>query len=143
MPNSQQTIYEIIGGEETVRELVDVFYAKVEADPVLRPIFPDDLEPGKRWQYLFLMQRWGGPTQYAAERGHPRLRMRHMPFPIDSEARDHWVQHMLDAVDEVGIPEPARSEMRQFFDQGATFMINRYAPQDASDDSDEQGDSKA
>ena len=134
MPNSQQTIYEMIGGEATVRELVDVFYAKIEADEVLRPIFPDDLEPGKRWQYLFLMQRWGGPAQYAAERGHPRLRMRHMPFPIDNEARDRWVQHMLDAIDEVGIPEPARSEMRQFFDQGATFMVNRYTPSEPGDD---------
>lgn len=125
MDSNQKTVFDMVGGEPTFQKLVDIFYARVEADEELRPMFPDDLEPGKRWQYLFLMQFWGGPAQYAQERGHPRLRMRHAPFPIDSSARDAWVGHMLAAIDEVGIQEPARSQMRDYFERGATFMINQ------------------
>jgi len=126
MSENQVTVYELVGGEETFRELVDIFYSKVEADEKLRAIFPDDLEPGKKWQFLFLMQYWGGPQTYGAERGHPRLRMRHAPYAITPELRDLWAKYMLEAIDEVGIQEPARSMMRDYFDHGASFMINRY-----------------
>lgn len=125
MPDDTQALYDRVGGEETFRRLVDTFYAKVEADPALRPMFPDDLEEGKRWQRLFLIQLFGGPTDYAEERGHPRLRMRHFPFPIDQQARDHWLQHMLDAMDETGIEEPMRSEMQVYFERASTHMMNR------------------
>ncbi|MDZ4764893.1 MAG: globin [Chloroflexota bacterium] len=121
---TETTLFDVVGGEPTFKKLVDAFYTRVEADPVLRPMFPDDLEPGKRYQYLFLMQYFGGSTQYAVERGHPRLRMRHNPFPIDQTARDHWLGHMLIAIDEVGIPEPARTEMRAYFERGSAFMMN-------------------
>lgn len=117
-------IYEFVGGEATFQRLVDVFYAKVEVDPVLRPLFPEDLEPGKRWQFLFLMQYFGGPTRYAEERGHPRLRMRHSTFPVNSEGASRWLGHMLAAIDEIGIAEPARTFMRDYFTRGAEFMIN-------------------
>lgn len=133
MADNQQTIYEMIGGEATFKRLVDEFYARVEADEELRAIFPDDLEPGKKWQFLFLMQYWGGPRRYADERGHPRLRMRHMPYPISPELRNRWVAHMLDAIDAVGIQDPARAAMREYFERGATFMINRYRPSDDVD----------
>jgi hemoglobin len=119
-----QTIYDQIGGEETFRKLVWAFYARVEDDPVLRPLFPADLEPGKYHQMLFLMQFWGGPAAYDSLRGHPRLRMRHAPFKIGQIERDRWVSHMLGAIDEVSIPEPARSEMREYFERAGTFMIN-------------------
>ncbi|PJF26191.1 MAG: globin [Phototrophicales bacterium] len=121
---TEATIFDMIGGEYTFRRLVDAFYARVEQDEVLRPMFPADLEPGKHYQFLFLMQYFGGPALYAVERGHPRLRMRHNPFPIDTEARDRWLGHMLCAIDEVGIPEPARTEMRTYFERGSAFMIN-------------------
>ncbi|MGB1285726.1 MAG: globin [Aggregatilineales bacterium] len=124
----QTSVYEQIGGEDTFRQLVDAFYAKVEQDDLLRKIFPPDLESGKYWQFLFLMQYWGGPTRYAQERGHPRLRMRHAPYPVDAAARDRWLQYMLEAIDEVGIQEPARTEMRDYFERGATFLINRHRP---------------
>lgn len=124
MPESDINVYEFVGGEPTFRRLVDAFYARVEADTFLRPLFPADLEDGKRGQYLFLMQFFGGPTQYAAERGHPRLRMRHAPFPIGREARDHWLGHMLAAMDEVGIDEPARGVMHEYFERASLFMIN-------------------
>lgn len=129
MSENQVSIYEQIGGEPTFRKLVDTFYSKVEADKPLRAIFPDDLEPGKEWQYLFLMQYWGGPQNYAAERGHPRLRMRHYPYAITPELANLWLNHMLDAIDEVGIQEPARAIMREYFERGASFLVNRYPPQ--------------
>lgn len=130
MSHESKSVYEMVGGDETFRALVDTFYAKVEADEVLCAIFPDDLEPGKQWQYLFLVQYWGGPKHYAEERGHPRLRMRHMPFPINQDMRDRWVKHMLAAIDAVGIQEPARGMMRDYFERAGTFMINHHNPED-------------
>lgn len=126
MSENEATLFEIMGGEAAIRRLVDVFYAKVEADEVLRAIFPEDLAPGKEYQYLFLLQYWGGIPHYSMERGHPRLRMRHAPYAITPDLRNRWVQYMLEAIDEVGIQEPARGQMREYFEQGASFMINRY-----------------
>ena len=125
MQDDQHMLYELVGGEATFRRLVDAFYARVEADPLLRPMFPPDTEAGKRAQFLFLAQFFGGPTTYAEERGHPRLRMRHAPFVIDQEARDHWLRHMLDALDEVGIEEPMRSMMTSYFERASLHMINQ------------------
>lgn len=121
---TEQTVYELAGGDAIFRQLVDEFYARVEADPVLRPMFPEDMNEGKEWQYLFLIQLFGGPGQYSEVRGHPRLRMRHMPFAIDQTARDHWLAHMLAAIDAVGIGDPARSTMIEYFERASTFMIN-------------------
>lgn len=122
--DQQETVYEAAGGDAAFQKLVDLFYEKVETDPVLRPLFPDDLEPGKRWQFLFLTQFFGGPARYTEERGHPRLRQRHLPFPINQEARDRWLGHMLWAIDECNIPEPARAVMRDYFERASAFMIN-------------------
>lgn len=119
------SIYELAGGAPAFRRLVDAFYARVEQDPLLRPMFPADLAPGKEHQLLFLTQYFGGPSTYSALRGHPRLRMRHAPFPIDEAARDAWLNHMLAALDEAAIPEPARSAMQAYFERAASAMINR------------------
>lgn len=119
------TIYEQAGGDPAFRRLVDAFYDRVERDPVLRPLFPADLGPGKEHQYLFLVQYFGGPASYSERRGHPRLRMRHAPFPIGQAERDAWLNHMLAAVDEAGIPEPARSAMRSYFTMAAPAMMNQ------------------
>lgn len=119
------TVYELVGADG-FHQLVEEFYARVEADPVLRPLFPEDLEPGKRWQELFLIQYWGGPADYNQQRGHPRLRMRHSPYPIHPEAAQHWLNHMLEAIDVVGIEEPARTAMREYFERAAPVMINHY-----------------
>lgn len=129
MSNIDISTYERIGGEEIMRRLVDEFYARVEQDPDLRPLFPGDLEPGKQWQFLFLSQYFGGPSDYMVVRGHPRLRARHMPFAIDQRAQQAWLGHMLAAIDIVGIQEPMRTEMREYFTRGSEFMINRYAPE--------------
>lgn len=130
MAETQQTVYEMIGGEPTFRRLVDAFYARIEADEALRAIFPTDLGPGKKHQYLFLMQYWGGPNLYAQERGHPRMRLRHAPYAITPDLSARWVMHMHAAIDEVGIQEPARSMMREYFEQGAAFLVNRYVEMD-------------
>jgi hemoglobin len=125
---SQQTIFEQIGGFPTFERLVDEFYSRIEADPELRRVFPADMEDGKRGQMLFLAQYFGGPDIYNQQRGHPRLRMRHAPFEIGPHERDLWLEHMLEAVDVVGIAEPARTEMRDYFTRTATFMINKLNP---------------
>lgn len=128
--STNQKIYELAGGEPAFRRLVDAFYARVERDPLLRPMFPADMEPGKEHQRLFLIQYFGGPATYSELRGHPRLRMRHAPFPIGQAARDAWLGHMLAAIDEAEIPEPARSAMRNYFEMAATAMINQLSVED-------------
>lgn len=128
MNEQPATIYEQVGGQATFRRLVDAFYRRVEQDAPLRAIFPADLEPGKHHQLLFLMQYFGGPQTYSELRGHPRLRLRHAPFPIGPAERDAWLAHMLAAIDEVGITEPARSAMRAYFQMAAPAMMNQEPP---------------
>jgi hemoglobin len=122
--SNQPTIYELAGGDAPFRRMVDGFYDRVERDPLLRPMFPEDLGPGREHQFLFITQYFGGPPRYQELRGHPRLRMRHNPFPIGQQARDAWVAHMLAALDEAGFPEEVRPAMREYFERAATFMIN-------------------
>jgi hemoglobin len=124
--NPELSVYDLVGGDAAFRRLVDIFYSRIEQDKLLRSMFPADLEAGKHWQFLFLTQFFGGPPRYAQQRGHPRLRMRHMPFPIDEQARDRWLTHMLAAVDEAGIDEPARGIMRSYFERASAHMINLY-----------------
>jgi hemoglobin len=99
------TFYAAVGGEETFRRLVEHFYAGVASDPVLRPLYPDtELAAAAERLRLFLIQYWGGPSTYSQLRGHPRLRMRHAPFPIDSAARDAWLRNMRAALDSIDLP---------------------------------------
>jgi hemoglobin len=99
------TFYAAVGGEETFRRLIERFYAGVAEDPVLRPLYPDeDLHAAAERLRLFLIQYWGGPSTYSKVRGHPRLRMRHVPFAIDSRARDAWLTHMRAALDSIELP---------------------------------------
>ena len=122
---SGRSVYEQAGGLEGFRRLVGEFYARVEVDPVLRPLYPELLEGPKERLALFLAQYFGGPPTYSEKRGHPRLRARHFPFAIGRRERDAWVAAMLAALDASEIPEPASSEMRQYFQDAATFMINQ------------------
>ena len=87
-------------------------------------MFPEDLKPGKERQYLFLIQFFGGPKRYNEIRGHPRLRLRHSPFAIDAAARERWLLHMLAAIDEIGIEEPMRGNMRTYFESASAMLIN-------------------
>jgi hemoglobin len=113
-------------GEEGFTRLVREFYAQVPGDDVLGPMYPaDDLEGAERRLRDFLIGRFGGPPRYIEERGHPRLRMRHMPFVIDRAARDRWVQLMDRAFERANLDVDAAHVLREFLHGMATFMINR------------------
>ncbi len=122
-----RAVYPAIG-DAGFRALVDNFYRRVEADPILRPLFPADLAEGRERQYLFLRQVFGGPETYSERHGHPRLRMRHLPFAITREARDVWLGHMLAAIAESEIPEPHASTLREYFERFSLDMINTPRP---------------
>ncbi|PJF36811.1 MAG: globin [Candidatus Thermofonsia Clade 1 bacterium] len=123
--HSTKSVYEQVG-EAALARLIAAFYRRVKDDPILRPLYPEqDLAGAERRLRLFVIQYFGGPTDYSAERGHPRLRMRHAPYAIGQAERDAWLAAMLAALDEAQISEPAYSQMRQYFEQAATFMINR------------------
>jgi hemoglobin len=121
---TETTVFEVVGGQPFFDTLVERFYARVEVDPTLRPLYPDDLAPGMRALALFLGQYWGGPQAYSEEKGHPRLRMRHAPFVIGGPERDAWLAAMLAALEEVDAPEVAREMMREYFEMASTAMIN-------------------
>ena len=112
-------------GEDGFRRLVSAFYRQVPADEILGPMYPaHDLEGAEERLRDFLVGRFGGPRRYEEQRGHPRLRMRHMPFKLDQAARDRWVQLMDRALDEAALPDEATMVLRQFFHHMATFLIN-------------------
>ena len=119
------TFYEAVGGEETFRRLVHRFYQGVADDPVLRPLYPEqDLSGAERRLRMFLEQYWGGPRTYSEQRGHPRLRMRHAPFRVTPEARDAWLRHMLEAVDELELPGHLREPLRDYLTGAAFSLVN-------------------
>jgi hemoglobin len=117
-------VYAIIG-EDGFARLVRAFYAQVPADPILGAMYPaHDLAGAEQRLRDFLIGRFGGPPRYIDERGHPRLRMRHMPFRLDDAARDRWVALMERALDEVALPADVTSLLREFFAATATFLRN-------------------
>lgn len=123
--NVDQTFYDAVGGAEFFSDLVDGFYEGVETDPVLRPMYPEgDLTDARRHLALFFMQYWGGPKTYQEERGHPRLRMRHAEFVIDSDARDRWVTHMKTSLDRMEVEPGLREELWSYLVSAAEFLIN-------------------
>ena len=125
MDLTEEQVYERIG-EEGFTRLVRAFYAQVPGDSILGPMYPAEDLPGAEERLRdFLIGRFGGPPRYIEQRGHPRLRMRHMPFVIDRDARDRWVQLMDRALDESALDPAARDLLREFLHGMATFMINR------------------
>jgi hemoglobin len=124
-------LFEAMGGEPAFRKLVAEFYAGVATDPLLRPMYPEeDLGPATERLTLFLMQYWGGPTTYSAQRGHPRLRMRHATFRVDAAARDAWLGHMRRAVDSLGLPPDLHATLWNYLERAAFFMVNAVDPSD-------------
>lgn len=121
-------LYQRVGGTEFFQRLVDRFYAGVATDPPLRALYPEeDLGPAARRLTLFLVQYWGGPRLYEEERGHPRLRMRHVPFVIDADQRDRWLRHMRAAVAEMDPPADVVEELERYFAMAAESMRNQPA----------------
>lgn len=126
MDEDQTIIYDRIGGEAPLRQLVDEFYRGVETDRILRPLYPGmDLGPAKERLFLFLVQRFGGPNTYSEKRGHPRLRQRHAPFSIGEAEKDAWMAAMAAALDRVPELLPHKAALSLYFDTTARFMVNR------------------
>ncbi len=118
------TVYDEVG-ELGFRSLVDDFYAGVAKDPVLRPLYPPDLEPSKEHLRLFLVQYWGGPGTYGEQRGHPRLRLRHMPFAIGRRERDAWFRLMSEAVRGLKLRPGVEAVMLEYFEGASLGLMNR------------------
>ena len=121
------SFYQAVGGEQTFRRLVASFYRRVAGDPALRAVYPSkDLGPAEEHLRLFLMQYWGGPTTYSDRRGHPRLRMRHAPFAVTPDAKDHWLQHFRAALDEIALPPEQDAQFWEYVTHAAQFMVNSF-----------------
>jgi len=121
----EQEIYSVIG-EDGFTRLIAAFYRQVPLDPVLGRLYPkDDLAGAEQRLRDFLIFRFGGPQRYIEQRGHPRLRMRHAPFPIGTEARDHWLQLMRNALAEADLPKEAAAILWNYFEPTANAMMNR------------------
>ena len=121
-------MHDAVGGAEFFAELVERFYRRVATDLLLRPLYPDDLTAPTRHLALFLQQYWGGPGTYSEQRGHPRLRARHVPFVIGEAERDAWFSHMAQAlsslVEERGISPEIEARMLDYFAEAADFLVN-------------------
>jgi hemoglobin len=121
-------LFDRVNGEQFFVDLVDHFYLGVAGDPLLRPLYPDDLAEARRHLALFLVQYWGGPSTYNEERGHPRLRMRHVPFVIGPAEHDAWLRHMNGAVDHMveksDLSTADADELRAYFDMAARSLVN-------------------
>jgi hemoglobin len=113
-------------GEEGFERLIAAFYRQVPDDDLLGPMYPaDHLAAAEQRLRDFLVGRFGGPSRYIEQRGHPRLRLRHMPFAVNRAARDRWVALMGRALDDARFPPAADAILREFFGEVATMMINR------------------
>ncbi|GLI28721.1 oxygen-binding heme protein [Agromyces rhizosphaerae] len=128
------SFYEEVGGAPVFERLVAEFYRGVADDEVLRPMYPEeDLGPAEERLRMFLEQYWGGPTTYSEQRGHPRLRMRHMGFHVNPDARDRWLGHMRRAVDTLELSPLHEGMLWDYLQRAAFAMVNTF--EDAPDTS--------
>jgi len=118
------SLHELVGNKWFV-DLVERFYQGIESDPLLRPMYPEDLTDSKKWLTLFLQQYWGGQHKYQELRGHPQLRMRHMPFEIGSAESIAWMKHMTFAVKQGELPLEIEENVLEYFAKTAEHMINK------------------
>ena len=127
MSDGTVSVYDAVGGTAFFERLVGDFYEGVAGDEVLAPLYPEapDFSGARRRLTLFLIQYWGGPGTYSAERGHPRLRMRHFPFPVGPRQRDRWLVHMTNAVQANTTEGEIRDSLLRYFNMAAEQMVNR------------------
>ena len=125
--NVQGNFWREVGGRPTFEKLVRAFYEGIKSDPVLLPMYPqDDLEGAIQRLTGFLEQYWGGPGTYSEQRGHPRLRMRHLPFKVNPDARDRWLKHMRDAVDSLDLSPLQDATLWGYLERAAHSMVNTF-----------------
>lgn len=128
-----QSFFDAVGGHATFDAIVRTFYAGVQSDSVLRPMYPEqDLEGAIQRLTMFLEQYWGGPTTYSEQRGHPRLRMRHQAFRVNPDARDRWIEHMRHAVAAQNLAPLHAVTLMDYLERAAYSMVNTF------DDSEQQ-----
>jgi hemoglobin len=120
----QTTYYDRIGNEN-IKKLIHDFYQEIRNDDLLKPMYKDDFEGAEQRLYLFMVQYLGGPDLYNQQRGHPKLRMRHMVFPVNEEAKQHWLQNMKTALDKSKIERPEKDYLWNYFQMTANFLKNR------------------
>ncbi len=128
MTTSTKTPFELLGGAQGVRRLVERFYQLMDTLPEaarIRALHPADLTGSTDKLYKFLSGWLGGPALYVQEFGHPMLRARHLPFPIEAADRDAWLLCMARALDEVELDPLARMQLDQAFYKTADHMRNR------------------
>jgi hemoglobin len=126
------TYYDAMGGRETFVKLVHEFYKGVAQDEELRALYPEeDLGPAEVRLRMFFEQYWGGPTTYSEQRGHPRLRMRHVPFAVTPDMRDRWLSHMLVAVDTLDLAPEFDDLLRDYLTRAAHSLVNAPGPDGA------------
>jgi len=125
--NEFQTIYHEIG-DEKIQLLAKLFYSEVENQPDLRALYPKDLIKAEERLYLFLLQVFGGPQTYTEQRGHPRLRMRHMDWKIDDHLRNIWLNSMLKSLDKIEVDQVVKEHMQGYFVRAANHMVNHQQP---------------
>ena len=123
----QGNFWQEVGGRPTFEKLVRAFYEGIKGDPVLLPMYPEsDLEGAIQRLTGFLEQYWGGPGTYSQERGHPRLRQRHMPFKVNPDARDRWLLHMRAAVDSLELSPLHDATLWAYLERAAHAMVNTF-----------------
>jgi hemoglobin len=117
-------MYEAVGGAATLLALTDAFYDQVAADPLLRPLFPANMEPGKRRLANFLIESFGGPPRWSHERNFGHLFNAHHRRAFSEAERDAWINHMLAAINAVGIAGPARLWLREWIISNADLAMS-------------------
>lgn len=126
------TYYDDFGGRPAFTKLVHEFYLGVREDPELRALYPEeDLGPAEERLRMFFEQYWGGPTTYSQQRGHPRLRMRHVPFAVTPDMRDRWLLHMMKAVDTLELSAEHDDLLRDYLTRAAYSLVNTPSPDGA------------
>ena len=119
------TFYDEIGGHDTFVRLVHRFYEGVATDVPLRALYPDaDLAAAEQRLLMFLEQYWGGPTTYSQQRGHPRLRLRHQPYPVTQDMHDRWLRHMRDAVSSLQLSPAQEATLWDYLERAAHSLVN-------------------
>lgn len=123
------SFYDEVGGHPVFEKLVHEFYVGVRTDPVLAPMYPqDDFDGAEHRLTMFLEQYWGGPTTYSQQRGHPRLRMRHVAFHVNPDARDRWLGHMRDALDTIQLAPLHDATLWDYLQRAAHSLVNTFEP---------------
>ncbi|GAA0136531.1 group 2 truncated hemoglobin YjbI [Paenibacillus sp. YSY-4.3] len=122
--NPSLSIYDNLGGEKIIRQLVEAFYPKVKANPLLGPLFPEDIKPVMEKQYMFLSQFFGGPSLFSDAYGHPMMRARHLPFPVTRERAEAWLACMTEALEEIGVEDELKDFVIQRLSGPAFHFVN-------------------